>query len=152
MSEVLKSICTMNTIFFTIIILQFYSPTHSEWISHSENTMPRDDTMLAVGSYNGSIYLLGGMDKKRQQTIYDIKTNSFVFYRSGFVPEGNKVAGEAQFWTQIGSKLYILDDIIPTQNKITVFDMKTNTFISEFDNMPIAMIDGMGRACITSTK
>eukprot|EP01083_Nonionella_stella_P271902 921839_1 len=113
--------------------------------------MPRDDTMLAVGRYNGSIYLLGGIDKKRQQTIYDIKTNSFVFYRSGFVPEGNKVAGEAQFWTQIESKLYILDDIIPTQNKITVFDMETNSFISEFDTMPIAMSDGMGRACITST-
>eukprot|EP01083_Nonionella_stella_P103311 294903_1 len=152
MSEVLKSICTMNTIFFTIILLQFYSPTHSEWISHSENTMPRDATMFAVGSYNDSIYLLGGFDKKRQLTIYNIKTNSFVFYRSGFVPKGNKVSGEAQFWTQIESKLYILDDIVPAKNKITVFDMETNSFISEFDTMPIAMSDGMGRACITSYK
>eukprot|EP01084_Bolivina_argentea_P129623 228921_1 len=150
-SEALKSICTMNTIFFTIILLQFYSPTHSEWISHSENTMPRDATMFAVGSYNDSIYLLGGFDKKRQLTIYNIKTNSFVFYRSGFVPKGNKVSGEAQFWTQIESKLYILDDIVPAKNKITVFDMETNSFISEFDTMPIAMSDGMGRACITST-
>ncbi len=58
-SEILKSICTMDVLFFTIILLQFYSPTHSEWISHSDNTMPRDDAMLAVGSYNDSIYLLG---------------------------------------------------------------------------------------------
>ncbi len=98
---------------------------------------------------------LEGFDKKRQETIYDTKTNSFVYYRSGFVPQGNKVSGEAQFFTQIGSKLYILDDIEahsePSQNKITIFDMKTNSFESEFDAMPIPMSDGMGRACITSS-
>eukprot|EP01084_Bolivina_argentea_P093173 167592_1 len=104
----------MNLLFFALILSPFYSPTHCErhfqWISHANNTLPRQDTMFAIGSYNDSIYLLGGFLQRRQQTTYDIKTNSFVFYRSGFIPLGNKVFGEAQFWTQIGSKLYILND------------------------------------------
>eukprot|EP01084_Bolivina_argentea_P059419 108519_1 len=136
----------------TIILLPFYSPTYSDWISHPDNTMPRDDTMFAIGSYNSSIYLLGGFSKKRQQTIYNIKTDSFMFYSSEFIPDGNKLFGEAQFWTQIGSNLYMLDDLDPQQNKISVFNMETNTFISAFDTMPVAMSDGMGRACITSTS
>ncbi len=29
-----------------------YIATYSEWVSHSDNTMSRDETMSAVGSYN----------------------------------------------------------------------------------------------------
>eukprot|EP01083_Nonionella_stella_P054241 143242_1 len=142
----------MNFLYLALIVLPFYSPTHSQWVSHPNNTIPRDDTMSAIGTYNGSIYLFGGFNRKQQKTIYDVRTDTFVFYRSAYIPHGNKVFGEAQFWTQIGSNLYILDDFSPLQNKISVFNMQTNTYIPEFDIMPISMSDGMGRACITSYK
>eukprot|EP01084_Bolivina_argentea_P033486 61932_1 len=142
----------MNIVFFSIILLPFYSPTQSEWISHSNNTLPREDTMFAIGSYNGNIHLLGGFNKKRQQTIYDINTDSFVFYRSLFLSNKNKVFGTAQFWTQIESNLYILDDLNQQNNKISVLNMETNTFISEFVSIPVTLSDGIGRACITSSS
>eukprot|EP01084_Bolivina_argentea_P093170 167585_1 len=125
--------------------------THSEWISHSDNTMPREDTMSAIGNYNGSIYLLGGFNKERQKTDYNIRTDSFVLYRSEFVPNGTKMFGEAQIWTQIGFNLYILDDSDTQNNKITVYNMKENSFTSEFNFIPVTMSDGMGRACIASS-
>eukprot|EP01084_Bolivina_argentea_P310423 537170_1 len=140
----------MNILYLAIILLPLHSSRHSIWVSHSNNTMPRNDTMLAVGSYDGSIYLLGGFINKRQQTIYDIETDSFV-YRSEFVPNENKVFGEAQFWTQIGFNLYILDDFEPLKNKISLFNMNNNSFISEFDTLPISVSNGFGRACITSS-
>eukprot|EP01083_Nonionella_stella_P044164 119020_1 len=142
----------MDSLFFTIIVLTIYSPTHSEWISHPQNTMPRDDTLCAIGSYNGSIYLLGGFNKPRQQTIYDTKTDSFVLYNSNFISTDAKVFGEAQYWTQIQSNLYILNDLDTDNNKISVFNMATNSFNPNFEPVPIAMIDGMGRACIASSS
>eukprot|EP01083_Nonionella_stella_P220284 788313_1 len=135
----------------SLLLCSTCSITNSEWISHSENRMPREDALCAVGQYNGSIYLLGGFDKERQKTEYNIRTDSFVFYRSEFVPDTNKIFGEAQFWTQIGFNLYILDDLDTQNNKIAVYNMEENSFTSELDFIPITISDGMGRACITSS-
>ncbi len=52
------------------------------------------------------------------QTIYDIKTDTFVFYKSGFVPENNRISGQAQHWTQMGFKLYFLNVFDHENNKI----------------------------------
>ncbi len=58
-------------------IQQIATLTQSEWIVHSDNTIPRDDTTMAVGSYNGSIYLIGMYVVFTAFILYSIKIHIF---------------------------------------------------------------------------
>eukprot|EP01084_Bolivina_argentea_P163310 284129_1 len=141
----------MSLVFAATTLSLFYSFTYSQWISHSENTMPRDGTMCAIGSYNDDIFVLGGFEKRRQITNYYIQTDTFVFYQSSFIPI-TKVFGKAQYYTQIGHNLYIVDDLDSQNSKIMLYDMANNSFISDFAFIPVTISDGMGRSCIASSS
>eukprot|EP01084_Bolivina_argentea_P059417 108515_1 len=140
--------------FSTIIVYNVVKTgsQHIHWVTHGDNTMPRGDTMMSIGTVNNTIYLLGGFYERQQMTQYDCETGSFIYFRSSFLPNTTKCFGDAQFWTQLDTNLYILDDTDIHNTKISLYNMLTNEFVSDYESIPnrVTVSDGMGRACLAS--
>eukprot|EP01083_Nonionella_stella_P164613 545365_1 len=134
-------------VFFTITVI-------SEWIQTSSPKLPRADYCIAVGFYNGSIYLLGGYGHRYQITEYAIERNLFIDHgleaMHTYAPfQLYGVYGYAQFWTQIDHLLYVEESYGKTEpDKISIFNMETKTFASSvIGGIPT---DGGINSCMTS--
>eukprot|EP01083_Nonionella_stella_P303676 1052123_1 len=107
-------------LYYNCYIATFLVLCKSQWISSSKS-LPRIDCGMAIGSYNQSIFYLGGYQNYRQLVEYDIA-------RDEFIDVGETVVSalylDQPYYTQIDHTLYVID-ILDT---LTTYNMKTNAF------------------------
>eukprot|EP01083_Nonionella_stella_P251658 868061_1 len=98
------------------------STVYGEWIS-PPSTLPSaaSDKYVVTGSYNGTIFLLGGDSYPRQTTEYQINTDTFTTTQT--LPTDLK--GYAQCWTQLKETMYMVE---PGGSTLSTFNMITKQY------------------------
>eukprot|EP01084_Bolivina_argentea_P001627 3000_1 len=125
-------VTSRNIIVYPIILL--FITTNAAWLSGT-TLIPRPTTNMAIGYYNGFIYLLGGARtySVKQLLQYDIINNEFIDNGQYNLPVS--IFGNGQFYTQINNYLYIIN---PDQgNTFVRFDLQTKTFESHWNTINI---------------
>eukprot|EP01083_Nonionella_stella_P274912 933556_1 len=99
---------------------------------------------MAIGSYNHTIFLLGGNPHRRQMMTYHTDTNSFAYAGENALPINTSAVGQG--WTQKGHILYLVD-----YNSLTLamYHMNTQQFATNAIDVPIEMGP---RACLASSN
>eukprot|EP01083_Nonionella_stella_P178175 628713_1 len=102
------------------------STVYGEWIS-PPSTLPSaaSDKYVVTGSYNGTIFLLGGDSYPRQTTEYQINTDTFTTTQT--LPTDLK--GYAQCWTQLKETMYMVE---PSGSTLSTFNMITKQYTPEW--------------------
>eukprot|EP01084_Bolivina_argentea_P292548 502967_1 len=113
-----------------------YVPLGLNWTS---------DVQMAVGSHNGSIFIIGGYSNGYGLYEYQIKQNQFVNHGSQTYITAD-LYGLGQYWTQIDHKLYMIN---PKHNIFALFDLKTKSFINNWNDVAIPSVVE-DEACLAS--
>ena len=114
----------------------------SEW--YSGISLPRNQSGMAVGASNGSIYLLGGYTDTQQMYSYSIEEDSFEDFGTVALPV--ETYGYGQYWTQIDDTVFMVGGY---QSLITSFNMTTKTFNPLVAYVPFEVYT---TSCLTSTQ
>eukprot|EP01084_Bolivina_argentea_P064035 116804_1 len=114
--------------------------------------MPRPGDGMAVGSYNDSIYLLGGFQYQHQLIRYDINTNKMIDLGANHFPSSANIFGYGQFYSVKNNIIYMIDhnpstDRQPIPDTLATFNIKTLTFTKYWNHINISYPVGPG-ACI----
>eukprot|EP01083_Nonionella_stella_P110578 323679_1 len=88
------------------VLFYLIGKSGSHWMSHSNSSLPQPDVYIAVGSHNGSIYLLGGIDHGSQITEYRIDTNTMID-QGNALPQ--QVYGYGSYYAQLDHLLYMIN-------------------------------------------
>eukprot|EP01083_Nonionella_stella_P246514 855775_1 len=135
----------ITTFVFLCVAISLIST--SQWIESNTSKLLRMDTDLAIGIYNGSIFLLGGNFNRRQLTEYVISDDIFIDHGATWISSGNGAFGYAQFCAQIQNILYMKDF---DSASLSTFDMKTKAFTRRYINeYPITSIQM--QTCVASS-
>eukprot|EP01083_Nonionella_stella_P059257 155042_1 len=95
--------------------------------------LPTWDSGMAVGSYNGSIYLIGGSAGSHTQfTEYSIDLNTFTSIEPSPLNFAVYLTWHQQFWTQQEHIVYIINGA----TSIAAFDFTTQTHSTSFTSTP----------------
>eukprot|EP01083_Nonionella_stella_P301926 1038648_1 len=129
-----------------LVIFSVAAISASQWIQSTyPSTLPLKDYDISVGTYNKSIYLVGGNKNRRQLTEYIISEDTFIDHGTSYLLKD--VHGYSQYWAQIDHLLYIKDG---NSDTIDIFDMKTKTFTADYiTNIPVTT---SGYACLASSQ
>eukprot|EP01083_Nonionella_stella_P038937 105883_1 len=129
-----------------LVIFSVAAISASQWIQSTyPSTLPLKDYDISVGTYNKSIYLVGGNKNRRQLTEYIISEDTFIDHGTSYLLKD--VHGYSQYWAQIDHLLYIKDG---NSDAIDIFDMKTKTFTADYiTNIPVTT---SGYACLASSQ
>eukprot|EP01083_Nonionella_stella_P141108 434144_1 len=101
---------------------------------------------MAVGSYNDSIWLIGGGYDSKQSTEFKVNTQIFTNYRDDAL--SSDVRGHGQFWSQQDHVIYIIDK--NTGNSFCIYDLMNNQFTSNWMNVTFSANVG-DKSCLSST-
>ena len=156
----------------TATLLMLFNPLpicYSEWVQHSSPKLPRSDSNIAVGHYNGSIYLLyvlchhvsdllmtskcirsvcsGGKSYGHQVVEYDISEDTFVDIGTNVL--GPDVTGTGQYYTQYdATTMYTIDSTCYACETLFTFNLKSLEFNTLSDLIPMDVGTG---GCIASS-
>eukprot|EP01083_Nonionella_stella_P306492 1073631_1 len=105
--------------------------------------LPRADRQMAIGSWNGSIFILGGSGYGRALVELDIADNQMIDHGTTYL--ANDTFSSAQFWTQREEILYIISNDGYTLN---AFNVRNKEFTQNYNNIniPIAPLIASGLA------
>eukprot|EP01083_Nonionella_stella_P142195 439481_1 len=129
----------------------FTTPCDCEWFQSMTSTLPFKQSCMAIGSYNHSIYILGGTDDLnalvRSLVVYNTRSDEFVTHPTNpYVL--TDVFGFSSYYTQLGNVLYI---ITSTGTTVLSYNMKTKTIHYEYTTIPIQVAaDAYIDSCMTS--
>eukprot|EP01083_Nonionella_stella_P103740 296549_1 len=127
---------------FIILVTFFLS---SLYVLESSPTLPRADHDQVIGTYNKSIFLLGGANFPRAFVEYDTIRAVFIDHAESWA--SFDIDGGSQYYTQINHTLYFKDS---QQNDLSIFDMKSKQFTRSFiTNIPVNPGKNL---CLTSTQ
>eukprot|EP01083_Nonionella_stella_P267657 904263_1 len=131
----------------TLVIFINIKHMYSAWVTPSQD-FPRNDDEIAVGSYNGKIFIIGGYDNHNSLLEYDTTTQTFTDHGLNAL-SGAQSGGDGQFWTQQGSIVYMIRDI-DQPSTFNIFDMSLNQFTTDWKGItfPTPVSD---EACLAST-
>eukprot|EP01083_Nonionella_stella_P005415 15634_1 len=126
-----KMIMTLLMVPTTLIIF-IISLCNAQWQQISEPLLPRGDSCMPCGTYNNSIFFIGGWMSESDVMEYKIATNIMVNHGANvYSPSTHGMEGIA-FYYQWNNILYI-------QKEVDVFyqlDMETNDFWSNWISIP----------------
>eukprot|EP01084_Bolivina_argentea_P256254 431355_1 len=95
---------------------------YSETIWRTANiTLPVRDGPTAIGTYGGSIFLVGGYSHPQQLTQFKIATNEIIDHGNKFYSQGQFMG---QYYTQLNDLLFVIYGPV---NYLNVFDLSTQT-------------------------
>ena len=114
----------------TLTWIQTYK-VKSQWILRG--SMPRALCSSGIGSYQNTIYIIGGYNYTKQLTEYDISTGLFVYQSEFFTPTSVNFQGNAQWWVQIGQILYMRDRL---GEYLHTFDLSSKQFTAQLITPP----------------
>eukprot|EP01084_Bolivina_argentea_P214886 364762_1 len=102
---------------------------------------------MAIGHYNDTIYLLGGVNNPYQMVQYDIKNSEFTDYTTTYLSDntGSQISG--QYYTSLSNILYMIH---PDGNRFSTFDLTTKIFQSDWNSIRIPT-DVNAYGCLAST-
>eukprot|EP01083_Nonionella_stella_P113666 335136_1 len=115
---------------------------NSQWTSVTNPSPPSGDLNIALGSYNHSIFLVGGSFNSYRLLEYRIGGDTFL---ESEVTSHVGIWGSGDYYTQIDNLLYT---ITSTGDYLARYDMSTNAFTSKWHIMDTAV---SGYGCLTST-
>eukprot|EP01083_Nonionella_stella_P111152 325903_1 len=127
-----------------IIVLSIHIIS-SQWIPGNA-TLPRSGGGWAVGSYNGSTFILGGSYEQRQIIEYQHHQNKFIDKGENASNATIKSWG-AQFYVQKEEKIYMVTE---ASSYFTVFDMHSLQLTSQWQNLPLKQYVDTG-ACVAAS-
>eukprot|EP01083_Nonionella_stella_P140551 431161_1 len=96
---------------------------------------------MAVGSYNQSVFLLGGYPVSTLLYTYDIRQNSFTTTNISQLDAGYS---RSQYYTVMDNILYFA-----AYEYISIYNMNTNTYVQQWQHGPT---QNVANQCLTSTK
>eukprot|EP01083_Nonionella_stella_P198841 729722_1 len=139
------------------ISLVYIEASQTSWKEGNES-LPRASDEMAVGEYNGTIFLIGGHGnsqggdgKRRQLTQFDIDTQNVTDLGGTFFPVA--ISGPGQFWTQQAHIIYLIEETTPTLN---IFNAITKAFTTDWQGitLPIHLITAQPYrpACLASSE
>eukprot|EP01083_Nonionella_stella_P147848 467093_1 len=83
-----------------VFIINFYiEVSQSQWIE-ADDPFPRISDEMAIGEYNGTIFIFGGWTYSRQLVEYEINTQTLTDRGTSFLPDNRARGGNGQYWTQ----------------------------------------------------
>eukprot|EP01084_Bolivina_argentea_P098041 176234_1 len=112
----------------------------------SNVTLPRADSQMAVGYWNHSIFLLGGISAAFQMVKYDMINNSMTDYGANYLP--GAPSGSGQYYTQKGEFLFIIDN---AGSRISRYNLKTDDYEYSWNNVEIP-INVKSAACLAFSE
>eukprot|EP01084_Bolivina_argentea_P057661 105347_1 len=112
--------------------------SHSQWITVDNAPLPRHTGAMAAGTFNDSIFVLGGNEYGYQLLEY----RNDIWIDHGENALMSWVSGWSDYYTQIANTLYIAHN-----SNIHTYHMGTNIFISKWETIP----NTPDSACLTST-
>eukprot|EP01083_Nonionella_stella_P002607 7479_1 len=121
--------------------------SQTPWIMGNES-LPRASDAMAVGSYNGTIFLIGGYNEKgnnKQLVEVDIDTQNVTDLGKTFLPL--ETSCEGQSWTQHAHLVYTIDG---TGSFFNTFNLITKSYTTTALTFPIN-VGGGGSACLASS-
>eukprot|EP01083_Nonionella_stella_P071520 192127_1 len=124
------------TALLAIILSSLFALCSSQWIA-SIIPFPREARGMACGSFNGSIFLLGGTytptPARRQLVEYSVPPVDQFIDHTALLYD---VFGNSEFYTQIGSILYLISSAGST---IHVYDMSNKMFTPNVVSIPTSV-------------
>eukprot|EP01084_Bolivina_argentea_P069404 126286_1 len=110
----------------------------------SNVTLPRSDQKMAVGTYDNSIFLLGGATNGFQVMEYDIINNVMIDHGTNIL--STDTYGNGQFYTQINEIVLMIGS---TGTQLSSYNLITKQVEYDPYNMDIPVLV-YSRACLTS--
>eukprot|EP01083_Nonionella_stella_P179004 634153_1 len=120
--------------------------SQTQWIV-SDEPLPRLSDEMAIGEYNGTIFVFGGWDYSRQLVEYAISTQTLTDRGKLFLPKRAR-GGDGQFWTQQDDIVYLIQH--PSPNTFHIFDLNTIKYTSNWNNITFNT-NVEDKACLTSS-
>eukprot|EP01083_Nonionella_stella_P028024 77163_1 len=131
-------------LFFHIAFcIEFTISNAQNWISPS-STLHNADLLMAVGSYNDSIFILGGWNNHYQITEWVDQ----VFISSANVRLTDASYGGGQWYTQQSNTLYMIE---PSGNAFSIFTMDTQQFVASWNGIRFEGPNVGDESCLASS-
>eukprot|EP01083_Nonionella_stella_P102330 291004_1 len=131
------------------VLFYLIGKSGSHWMSHSNPSLLQPAVSLAVGSHNGSIYLLGGGNSgiaRYQITEYRIDSNTMID-QGNALPQ--QVYGYGSYYTQVDHLLYMIN---PNGRNFSVYNMETRQISSQLSSVVIPIhVNAYGCLAATTT-
>eukprot|EP01083_Nonionella_stella_P307107 1078236_1 len=108
------------------LLLALDYPLGHTW-TQSPTLLPTANHQQAIGYFNHTISVLGGMSDQRQVIHYDILSDQM----TAGMWLNHWVYGTSQFYTQIGAKLYY-----ERVKQLHVFNLKTKQYEGQISTVP----------------
>eukprot|EP01083_Nonionella_stella_P064885 169564_1 len=114
------------------------------------DTLPQANDEFASGVYNGTIFLLGGTDTKKQVTEYDINTETFTGSEQKAL--SLDIWGGGQYWTQQENMIYIIyyDKTGTDNDYLVTYNMINRQFTNNWMTFAQPKVTFYG--CLASSK
>eukprot|EP01083_Nonionella_stella_P289045 983699_1 len=120
-----------------IWIVNLFVIIETGWISPSSK-LYEINRCQAVGSHDGTIYILAGKDHRDSITQFDINTNSFTNYdENALSPQVGNLYGYAQWYTQQDDMLFMLHGG-DFPKSIAMYRMSTNQYYPEWNSLSLS--------------
>eukprot|EP01083_Nonionella_stella_P025932 71421_1 len=110
---------------------------------------------MAVGEYNGSIYLIGGWKYQKQVMTYDTQSNTWSDKGENALSTALS-GGQGQYWTQQDSIVYAIIgasssfDPYPLISTLGIYNMDTQLFTPNWKGIQLHLCVGRS-GCVAST-
>eukprot|EP01084_Bolivina_argentea_P309506 535366_1 len=128
-----------------LLIFLTFTNAASNWVTVTVPPLSVKNSAMAVGHYNSSIFLVGGYDQQSQLMEYKIHNNQMI--NLGTSKLSNTYA-DGMYYAQYNEIIYMIDgDLISEGDKISIFNMKTQTYT---DNWKTNLYDGDGEQCVAA--
>ena len=128
---------TFTALLFHLQAIQF---SLTQWISPSTPTLPISNRYQAVGSFQNTIYIVGGADNQNGLIGYNLDNNTFSNNATFFT---KSMLGSAQWSYQMDNILYMSS----TSRQIDTFNLQTRQFTNTAFNINSSAIGAS--SCIT---
>eukprot|EP01083_Nonionella_stella_P112723 331921_1 len=133
----------MSTFSQLLSVIICIKVTTASWTTLSD--MSRKGDQMALGVYNGKVFLIGGYDYNSQAMTYDTTTLQFTDLGQNAL-SGSIFGGKAQYYTQQGTIIYMIDT---DGDDLNIYNMATDQFTSAWHALD-SPVSSSG--CLASTS
>ena len=120
----------MANLSFIVIVFSAIQGFNSQWISPATK-MPVDNSLMNVGYYQNTIYMIGGWPEIHGLLKYHLSNDTFSFSPDFLL---RPLYSLSQWWFQINDVLYMTGDY--SEDMINTYNLRTNTFTSNVSRVP----------------
>eukprot|EP01083_Nonionella_stella_P040378 109622_1 len=135
----------------SVVSLIFIQFAKGQWNTCSNGKcLLRDDDEMAVGVWEGVVYLIAGYYNPRQVAAYTIATQTWNDIGKNVL--SHDVAGRGQYYTQQGTVVYVINRM--TGNTFSTYNLLSNQFTEDWGSTTYGKFDRdvSYRGCLASTS